>query len=131
MSDADSEEADRRAQEERIFQHGIHVDTMLFQRGNLFLVAQSLMTVAFATVRAEDARYVIAGFGIVLTLCWLYVSHRHYRYTILVLRRLEEQLPDYRATRAATRLSGFNSTPVIVYAIPVLSGVMWLALLAL
>ena len=131
MSDADNEEADRRAREERMFQHGIHVDTMLFQRGNLFLVAQSLMAVAYATVQSEDARHIMAGFGIVLTLCWIYVSHRHYRYTIRVLRRLEEQVPDYRATRAATRLPGFNSTPVIAYAIPTLSGVMWLALLAL
>lgn len=131
MSDADNEEADRRAQQDRLFQHGIHVDSMLFQRGNLFLVAQSLMAVAYATVRSEDARHIMAGFGIVLTLCWLYVSHRHYRYTLLVLGRIEEKLPDYRATRVATHLSGFNSTHVIVYAIPALSGVMWLALLAL
>ncbi|MGW1622274.1 RipA family octameric membrane protein [Streptomyces sp. NPDC002172] len=135
--------AARRAQDDRLWQHGVHEDGMLFQRGNLFLLAQSLQVVAYATVMSASmgggpsshpsltAARVIAGFGIVLTLSWLYVGHRHFRYSKAVQRRIEDRLPDYRETRAASRAPGLSSMPIIVYALPVLAAIMWLILLFL
>jgi hypothetical protein len=35
---------------DRLWQHGLHLDTMLFQRGNLFLVAESLLVVSYASM---------------------------------------------------------------------------------
>ena len=35
---------------DRLWQHGAHLDTMLFQRGNLFLVAESLLVVSYTSL---------------------------------------------------------------------------------
>lgn len=63
---------------------------MLFQRGNLFLVAESLLVVSYASMlgvgqtpgsdRPTLAARVIAVFGLLLTLAWGYVGHRHLQY---------------------------------------------------
>ncbi|MFI8872459.1 hypothetical protein [Streptomyces sp. NPDC055243] len=106
---------------------------MLFQRGNLFLVAQSLLAVAYSTtVTAGDtkaAARVMAAFGIALTVIWLYVGHRHLRYCRALQRRAAERLPDFAETQAACRLPGLSALPLIVYGLPVLAAVMWVVLL--
>ncbi|GGP78422.1 hypothetical protein [Streptomyces melanogenes] len=139
----DDAAAEQRAQDDRLWQHGLHEDGMVFQRGNLFLLAQSLQVVAYATVLSASSRggsgahssllaaRVIAAFGLVLTLSWLYVGHRHFWYDKGVQRRVEERLPDYRETRRASRAPGPSSMPLIVYALPILAAVMWLILLLL
>ncbi|MEV0257722.1 hypothetical protein AB0H82_26125 [Streptomyces sp. NPDC050732] len=135
--------AQRRAQDERLWQHGMHEDGMLFQRGNLFLLAQSLQVVAYATVMSAStgdgsagspsltAARVIAAFGIVLTLSWLYAGHRHFRYTKAVQGRAEERLPEFRESRLASRSPGLSHMPLIVYALPIFASIMWLILLLL
>jgi len=75
---------------DRLWEHGLHLDTMLFQRGNLFLVAESLLVVSYASMlgvgqtpgsdRPTLAARVIAVFGLLLTLAWGYVGHRHLQY---------------------------------------------------
>jgi hypothetical protein len=119
----------------------MHEDGMLFQRGNLFLLAQSLQVVAYATVmsassvdgsdRSLIAARVIAAFGIVLTLSWLYAGHRHFRYAQAVQRRAEERLPEFRESRLVSRSPGPSHMPLIVYALPILASIMWLILLFL
>ncbi|MGW6789545.1 RipA family octameric membrane protein [Streptomyces chartreusis] len=135
--------AERRATDERIWQHGLHLDAMLFQRGNLFLLAQSLQVVAYSTVLSAStghgnaahnnliAARVIAAFGIVLTLIWLYSAHRHYQYDRGLQRRLEQRLPEYSETRMTSRARGPSHMPLVVYVLPTLAGIMWLTLLSL
>jgi hypothetical protein len=105
-----------------------------YQQGNLFLVAQSLLAVAFSTILAAGdknltAARVIAAFGIAFTLTWLYVGHRHFGYCRAIQRRTAEKLPDYAETVASCRRPGWSSLPLIVYALPSLAAVMWLVLL--
>lgn len=100
---------------------------MLFQVGNFFLVAQSLLVVAFTTVlsaagRDEDlshqgllAARVIAVFGLLLTACWLYVGHQQLSYSRGVQRRSKERLDDYAATVNAARRSGLRSKPLMTW----------------
>ncbi len=117
---------------------------MLFQRGNLFLLAQSLLVVAYTTIltaaqghghNPSSARMllmgrIIAAFGLLLTLMWLYVGHRHLKYCQLIQRRTIERMPEYAETRALVHhRRGIRSLPLVTYVLPVLAGAMWLFLL--
>jgi hypothetical protein len=133
---------DVRAQQDRIWQHGLHADNMLFQRGNLFLVAESFFAVAYSTslsgAAARDgaalAARALAVFGLLLSAIWMYVGHRHLSYFNLIRERQKELLPDYRETRerwarTAPMASRISSLPLVTYALPALAGVMWIFLL--
>ena len=123
----------------RLWQHGIHLDTMLFQRGNLFLVAESLLVVSYASMlgvgqtsgsdRPTSAARVIAAFGLLLTLAWGYVGHRHLQYYRLVSARMREHLLEYRKVREQWQARGISSLPVVTYSLPLLAGVVWVLLL--
>jgi hypothetical protein len=125
----------------RLWQHGLHLDTMLFQRGNLFLVAESLLVVSYASMlgvgqtsgsdRPTLAARVIAVFGLLLTLAWGYVGHRHLQYYRLVSTRMRGHLPEYRKVREQWRTRGVSSLPVVTYSLPLLSGVVWVLLLTI
>ncbi|WP_413758296.1 hypothetical protein [Streptomyces sp. MMBL 11-3] len=131
-------QAQRLAEDDRLWQHTLHVNTMLLQRGNLFLVGQSLFAVAHTTLLTSEqhlvAARVLAAFGLVLALTWLYVGHRHRLYYQHVQRRALERLPEYAATWTswATRRQGRargRSIVLISYLLPSLAAVMWTALL--
>jgi hypothetical protein len=122
---------------ERMWQHGSHLDSMLFQRGNLFLVAESLLIVGYTGVLPEPgtsgppilAACVIAAFGMLLTCVWGYVGHRHLRYYTLLRARMRQHLPEYRALREQWRPRGPSSLPLVTYSLPLLAAVMWIILL--
>src|SRR5688572_22356946 len=122
---------------ERMWQHGLHLDSMLFQRGNLFLVAESLLIVSYtsalpgpgAPVRSILAACVIASFGLLLTCIWGYVGHRHLEYYSLLRARQLEHIPEYRSLREQWRKRGPSSLPLVTYSLPLLAAVMWIILL--
>lgn len=124
----------------RLWQHGLHLDTMLFQRSNLFLVAESLLVVSYASMlavaqqaagsdRPALAARVIAVFGLLLTLIWGYVGHRHLRYYQLVLVRIGEHITHYRAVREGWHPRGPSTPRMITYSLPALAVVVWILLL--
>ncbi|EFL33237.1 predicted protein [Streptomyces viridochromogenes DSM 40736] len=123
----------RRDADARLWEHHLHTDTMLFQRGNLFLVAQTLLAVAYSSTAtsgtAHAAARVLAGFGLALTTVWAYVGHRYHRYNRAIQRRTAERLADYAETYTASRIAGPSAMPLIAYALPTLSAVMWIVLL--
>ncbi|MCX5605687.1 hypothetical protein [Streptomyces phaeochromogenes] len=130
----DDSEAQRIAEDGRLWQHTLHENTMLFQRGNLFLVGQSLFAVAYTTLLTTEkhlaAARILTAFGLVLALTWLYVGHRHRLYYRHVQARALQRLPDYAATWAGWtgRRRGLSIT-LIAYVLPCLAVVMWGALL--
>jgi hypothetical protein len=124
----------------RIWQHSEHLDTMLFQRGNLFLVAESLLVVAYtgmtqalsqsgSNIQAILGARVIGAFGIVLTVVWLYVGHRHLRYYRLQSSIMSRHVPEYKALRDLWRMRGPSSLPLVTYFLPSLAGILWVVLL--
>lgn len=143
MGESENDAADRREANNRLWQHAVHEDTMLFQRGNLYLLAQSLQVVAYTSVVSSTgqsatgahasliAARVIAAFGIALTVNWLYVGHRHLRYTQAVHRHARARFVDYAEIRSSSRQRGPSHVPLIVYALPLMAGAMWLTLLVL
>lgn len=133
---SDASEADRRAADDRVWQHVLHVDGALIQRSNLFLVAQSLQVVGYATVFSAHAEHhlvaaqVLGYFGLTLTLAWLYSVHRHYRYRQRVMAIARQRLPEYEALESS-RDRGPSHLPLLAYALPILGGTMWITLLTL
>ncbi|WP_456317052.1 RipA family octameric membrane protein [[Kitasatospora] papulosa] len=127
----------RSAQDERLWEHALHENGMVFQRGNLFLVAQSLLAVAYSTIlvgadhrnQGASGSQIIAVFGLALAAIWLYVGHRHLRYCELIRERARARLPEYAETRAAWNRRGPGSLPLITYVLPALAGIMWIFLL--
>ncbi|MFJ8939646.1 hypothetical protein ACIRL0_28680 [Streptomyces sp. NPDC102365] len=108
-SDADARAqalTQRLAEDGRLWQHTLHENTMLFSRGNLFLVGQSLFAVAYTTLLTSEqhlvAARVLAAFGLVLALTWLYVGHRHRLYYPLPNTASRRVLPLRHASGCGT-----------------------------
>ncbi|MEV5500573.1 hypothetical protein AB0M50_34760 [Nonomuraea fuscirosea] len=127
---------------ERMWQHGLHLDTMLFQRANLFLVVESLLVVAYALVlgvatqpgntgadMALMAARTMAAFGLLVTLVWGYVGHRHLRYFRLVQVRAEEALPEYKQLRDVWKTKTVSALSLVTYFLPLLAEALWVLLL--
>ncbi len=123
------------AADNRLWQHCLHEDNVRYQQGNLFLVAQSLLAVAYGTIlTAGDTNLpsarVIAAFGIAFTLTWLYVGHRHFRYFRAIQRLATARFAEYAETLTC-RPPCWSSLPLIVYALPSFAALMWLILLVI
>ncbi|MFC7387158.1 hypothetical protein [Sphaerisporangium rhizosphaerae] len=127
---------------DRMWQHSLHLDTMLFQRANLFLVVESLLIVAYtlvlgvttqtggsSTTTALMAVRIIAVFGLLLTVIWGYVAHRHLRYYELLRARQREVFPEYEQLRKQWRMKGISSLPLVTYFLPLLAAALWILLL--
>jgi hypothetical protein len=130
----------QQAQDTRLWEHGLHESNTFFQRGNLFLLANSLIIVGYSTLLSAQgqeqqgpnlmlAARGFSAFGIALSLTWLYVDHRHLRYTNLVQQRAMARLPEYAETRAQWPQRGLGSIPVIAYGLPAMACAMWVFLL--
>jgi hypothetical protein len=97
----EQDKQDLRDQANRLWQHGLHEDSVLNERQNYFLIAESMLLVGYTTVLSTPqpkvfiAR-VIASFGMLLTLVWIYVNIRQWYIVKHVRARAVEVLPDYR-----------------------------------
>src|SRR4051794_35924784 len=121
----------------RLWEYFLHEDNMIMQRGNLFLVAQSLQLVAYTAILSASnsagqhtsssvvTARVIAAFGIVLAAIWIYVGHRQVRYTDALRARLVASVSDFAETHTAIHLRGPKAAVFIAYTIPVLAGILW------
>lgn len=115
---------------ERLWEHGLHEDSVFNERQNYFLVAESMLLVAYATlVSTAEPRMlvarVIASFGVLLTAVWIYVNVRQL-YVVRHLRaRCIEVIPDYRETYQTRRKWPISSIWLLSYFVPTIIGIMW------
>ncbi|MFE2216649.1 hypothetical protein ACFW93_32545 [Streptomyces canus] len=131
---AEDAEAQRLAEDARIWEHMLHEHGTTFEQGNLFLVGQSLFAVAYTTLLASGrhigATRLIAGFGLAMAATWLYVCHRQFSYFRIVQERAHRRLPEYAATRES-----WNRRPIalrlITYFLPAAAAVLWAFLLVI
>ncbi len=125
----------RQAEDVRLMEFGIHEENMLNQRGNLCLIAQSLLVVAYSTTATSSSTHaaarVMAVFGIALAVIWAYSGSRHYWHNQVLQRRIIQRFPDIAEILAAFRRPGPSSTLLIVYGMPAMTAVMWIVLLVI
>ncbi|WP_329272796.1 RipA family octameric membrane protein [Streptomyces sp. NBC_01451] len=125
----------RRAEDARLWEQVIYEGGMVFQIGNVFLLAESLLIVAYTALLSSGSNNgpddylpvlrVLAAFGLVTSGSWFYMAHRQLRFARRVERRAEDRLPDYADTVSYARASGMESKLLLAYLIPVVAGIMW------
>jgi hypothetical protein len=113
---------------------------LVVQRGSFFLVAESLLVVAYSDVlrlpshvQGESFRLrlpaiVLAVFGLLLTVLWAYDNIRQGYRLAYLRKRIEPELPEYRRTIQERKLPGgdISSTFIMALGIPILASIMWL-----
>jgi hypothetical protein len=56
---------------------------------------------------------VVAVFGLLLTIVWCYIGHRHLRYYKLQSSQLRRHMTEYRLMRETWRTRGPSSLPLV------------------
>ncbi len=121
----------------RLWDLTLHEDNVFNQRHTLFLIAEAMLAVTYATALDASENLVacvIATMGLLLTVAWLYVSVRHGGKVQLVQQKAKAILPDYRDVAESTSTSPspwlrIPSRTVTGTLIPLLVGILWIALL--
>jgi hypothetical protein len=89
---------EHRREEDRLWAFTLHEDGVFNSRQNLFLVAESMLVVAYTTAlsaKASDSATVIAVIALLLTLGWLYASIRHTLIVDSVQLEAKARFPEY------------------------------------
>ena len=128
---------DRRDEDNRLWAHGLHIDNSILQRGNYFLVAQSMLVVAYSILlsisqqihRLVITTVIIAVVGMILSVVWGYVSWWGVKYLRHVQRMAVARLPEYKQTRDTWTSKRVSSLKIFTYVMPGIAGAMWLVLL--
>jgi hypothetical protein len=130
------DDQDRRDEDNRIWSHGMHINDSIIQRGNYFLVAQSMLIVAYSLLLSSGRQSsdlslvakVIGSLGVLLSAMWGYVSWSGTKYLRHVQRIAFVRLPEYRLTRETWASTRVPATIIFTYLVPSVVGVMWLLL---
>ena len=134
-----------RDQEARLWEHALLQDELFVQRSNFFLVAESLLVVAYTGIlglslsvhgqplRLRVAALVLSIFGWLLTAIWLFVSGRQRQVLVDLHKRAREAFPEYRRTIEERKLPGgrISGTFLMAFGVPVLAAIMWLIFVAI
>ena len=129
-----------RDQEARLWEHALLQDELFVGRSNFFLVAESLLVVAYTGIlglllsvhgqplRLRVAALVLAIFGCLLTVIWAFVNGRQRQVLLDLHKRARETFPEYRRTIEERQLPGgrVSGTFLMAFGVPVLAAIMWL-----
>jgi len=131
---------DTRDQANRLFQHGLHEDNVFTERGNYFLIAESMLVVAYAGLLSSGqssasstvqqvgilwAARILAVFGLLLTVVWAYVNRRQWQIVRHLQERARQIVPEYKVTYETRPKGRITSIWLMAYLVPALIGVMW------
>ncbi|HEX8846870.1 MAG TPA: hypothetical protein VF791_19660 [Pyrinomonadaceae bacterium] len=124
----------------RLWEHGMHEDTIFNDRLNFFLIFESVLLGVVGMLYSKQppvmksVPVVIVCLGFCITIIWGYIQARQRSTLHRLIERLEENLPEFRETHAPLagkkwrRISG---TWLLAYFIPFLVALVWIALLIL
>lgn len=136
-------------QRARLWEHRLHEDVIFSERQNFFLLAESVLAVAYTQALATTepnpvVAVVIGGIALVLTLAWLLVNRRQYAIVGHVQKRAVAHLPEFAETYRtrpdgipstgilaypSAKILAYPSTKILAYLVPLLVAVMWAVLL--
>lgn len=134
----DSRRALETEERNRIFQRCMHEDDIFNSRLNFFLLFESFLIAATATIAAahpRPQRVVFIGmavFGIAITVLWVYAQHRQ----LTLLRAIVNDLEKFatEVVRARIKARGEEDRmphigSVLAYAVPACLVILWLAVI--
>jgi len=127
-----SDEVDRDAAN-RLWDYKGQMETIFYQRASFFLLAESMLLVAFATVLSAKSVAVILGvFGLLFTCVWFYVNWRHtVVYCHVRDNYLRQACPEYAKVRDTCPRGPISSRKILAYYVPALTFSAWFFLLIL
>ena len=119
---------------QRLWEFTLHEDGLFNERQSLFLVAQSMLAVAYTTAlvaKDNGIARAIAIVALVVTVMWIYVSIRQTRIVTLIQAKAKEVFPEYNAITAARDFLWMPcpSRYLVAFGVPPAIRALWVALL--
>jgi hypothetical protein len=122
----------------RLWQHGMHEERLFHDRMNFFSAMQVGLLGVFAILYHKEPSpgvfIPLTAVALALTLLWLVVQVRHWRYCVHVNDQAKRAVPEYGRTvatfAAPGRTDGLSISRPLSYTVPLLFAVTWIALLA-
>jgi hypothetical protein len=124
----------------RLWEHGLHEDTIFNERLNFFLIFESVFLGVAGMLYSKQPPVIkpflvlVALLGFFITIIWGYIQAKH-RSTLRILgERCEEHLPEFKethATLAGKKWRRISGTWLLAYFIPFLVALVWIVLLLL
>lgn len=121
---------------ERLWEHGLHEDTIFYNMLNFFLVFESVLLGVVGLLYSRNASAgpvvkIIAALGLGVTLIWGYAQIRQKRYIKIISTQTQKLDANYESL-VQQRGKGIWSLSVmalLAYAIPTLILLVWVTLL--
>ena len=116
----------------RLWEHRLHEDLILYQRHSFVLVTESLLLVAYSQLLGAHEHFAataLAAVGILVTVAWLMVNSRERKIIAHVHARAIESLREFADTYRDRPRSRLSSTVVLATLIPSLLATIWALLL--
>ena len=122
-------------QKNRLWQHKMHEETTFNSRLNFFLVFESVLlsVVGLLSSKAASPNKVvlisIISLGFILTILWGYIQAKNKSNTEIIRALVVKALPEYRIVSTQLAKWPIPTMPLLTYGIPILVGLIWIALL--
>lgn len=115
----------------RLWDYKGQMENIFYQRASFFLLAESMLLLAFATVLPTiRIAVILILFGIVFTILWTYINWRHTAvYSHVRNRYLIQACPEYAEVMKTRPRSPVSSRKVVAYVVPGITLAAWLSLL--
>lgn len=120
----------------RIWQHGLHEDTLFQHRLASFTLIESVLLGFISNLYGkgitEPFVWYVAILSLSFSIIWLFIQYRHWAYLAHVTKRIQLYAPEFKTTLATFSnywLWRFDTPRLLALAIPTLFVVIWTALL--
>lgn len=120
----------------RMWQHGLHEDTLFQHRLASFTLIESVLLGFISNLLGKSAAdpfaWYVAVVALLFSVIWLFIQYRHWVYLAHVTKRIQQYAPEFKATLATFSnywLWRFDTPRLLALAIPTLFVVIWTALL--
>src|SRR5262245_51845103 len=129
-------------QRNRLWQHRLHIEDLLYTRLNFFLIFESVLLAVVGALYSKTgqstlALKVIIILGFCITLFWLYVQHNVKQLLLVLHDRACANFPEFKESmnrmlsrrKVVGKLGTENpATLLLTYGVPVLVALVWVFL---
>ena len=119
----------------RLWEHGLHEDTMFNERLNFFLVFESILIAIVTGLHSQTSEpfleKIVTTLGLLTTIVWGYTQAQQKYILEGLLERTREVIPEYRLTVERRRKVNWpiRNLPILAYGMPALVSLLWITLL--